>query len=144
MDLEELYKMWAADSEIDPQKVSTAAIDAARLHAKYLTLYTKASLRLRRLKGEHKQLLRDKTDWYKGEMAEEDMKALGWTPNPLRILRSDVNTYVDTDKDVINKVLQVGYQEEVAGFLEACLKSITNRNFLLKTIVDWEKFKAGG
>lgn len=144
MDLEQLYKTWAEDSVIEPGKMSEAVILTASLHAKYMEMASRANLRLRKLRAEHKMLVAQKTDWYKGEMAEEDMKALGWPPNPLRILRADVAGYVDRDPDVIKKTLQVGGQEEVAEFLQNCLKHINGRSFLIRDYIEWEKFKSGG
>jgi len=39
--------------------------------------------------------------------------------------------------------LKIGLQEEIVAYLESIIKHISNRNFLLKTIVDWEKFRTG-
>lgn len=143
MDIEELFKAWDVDCKIDDKNITSAAVDTATLHAKYMRLYTTANLKLKKMRGDHKLLVRAKTEWYKGEMAREDMEKWGWQPNPLRILKTDVNSYVEGDPDVIRKTLQIGVQEEIVGFLESCLHSINRRSFLIKNIVDWNRFQAG-
>jgi hypothetical protein len=67
----------------------------------------------------------------------------GWEPQPLKILKSDVPSYVDSDKDVINLSLKIGTQQEKVDYLESIIRMITNRGFQLKTIVDWERFRTG-
>ena len=61
----------------------------------------------------------------------------------LKILRADVPSYLEADPDVIKLSLKIGFQDEIVAYLESIIKHISNRNFLLKTIVDWEKFRTG-
>ena len=76
-------------------------------------------------------------------MSEEDLEANGWEPNPLRILKSDLNTYIDSDTDIIKQTSKMDYQKEKINFLENIIRSINNRGFQIKNAIDWEKFKVG-
>jgi hypothetical protein len=40
--------------------------------------------------------------------------------------------------------LKVGLQQEKVEFLETITKSITNRNFIIKNAIDWNRFVMGG
>lgn len=100
-------------------------------------------LKLKKLKADYKAFVKLKTEYYKGDLDLEEMRENGWEPNPLKILRQDIPTYVDADQDVINKSLRIGYQESIVEYLESIIKQITNRGFQLKTIVDWERFRTG-
>jgi len=71
------------------------------------------------------------------------MLDLGWDPNPLKILRADVPSYVDSSKDVIDLTLKIAYQQEKVDFVENCVRSINARGYNLKAAIDWEKFKVG-
>jgi hypothetical protein len=51
--------------------------------------------------------------------------------------------YLESDKDIINLSLKIGLQEAVVEYLESIIKQINNRNFILKNILDWEKFRTG-
>ena len=143
MDIQTIYNEWAKDGTIDSSDPSGEAKRVPELHNKYFRMYSEQGLKLRKLRADYKILTKLKTEWYKGELDEEELKLQGWKPQPLKILRSDIPNYLDSDPDLIRKSLVIGAQEEIVAYLESIVKQIANRNFLLKTIVDWEKFKAG-
>jgi hypothetical protein len=144
MQLEELNEMWAKDAKIDEAQLGSEAIKIPQLHNKYYTIYSKEALRMRKLKSDLKELEHAKYEWYTGTMAEEDMKARGWRPNPLKILRTDVNKYIESDKDIINLSLRIDYHMQIANYLEDIIKQINNRNFMIRAAIDWVKFQSGG
>jgi hypothetical protein len=76
-------------------------------------------------------------------MIQSDLEERGWVPNPLKILKSDLALYIDSDKDIINHNLKVAYQKEKIDFLESVIRTINNRGFHIKNAIDWEKFKVG-
>jgi hypothetical protein len=143
MDIETLYKEWAKDGEIDQVNISKSTADIPKLHNKYFRWYVEEGLKLKKLKAEYKVLCKLKAEWYRGEMDDEELKQHGWKPQPLKILRTDVPQYIESDADVIRLSLKIGLQEEIVAYLESIIKHISNRNFLLKTIVDWERFRTG-
>lgn len=143
MDIETLYKEWAKDGEIDQVNISKSTADIPKLHNKYFRWYVEEGLKLKKLKAEYKVLCKIKSEWYRGEMDDEELKQHGWKPQPLKILRTDVPQYIESDADVIRLSLKIGLQEEIVAYLESIIKHISNRNFLLKTIVDWERFRTG-
>lgn len=143
MDIETLFKEWAKDGEIDQANISKTTADIPRLHNKYFRWYVEEGLKLKKLKAEYKILYKLKSEYYRGELDDEELRQHGWKPQPLKILRTDVPTYLEADVDVIKLSLKIGLQEETVAYLESIVKQITNRNFLMKTIVDWEKFRTG-
>jgi len=143
MDIEAIYSEWAKDGEIDQTNVSRAVTDIPKLHNKYFKLYVDEGLKLKKLKAEYKILWKLKGEYYRGELDEEELKQNGWKPQALRILKADVPSYLEADPEVVKKSLLIGLQEEKVAYLESIVKHISNRNFLLKTIVDWEKFRTG-
>ena len=144
MDIAKIFEEWDKDGAIDQGNISRTATDIPKLHNKYFRFYVEEGLKLKKLRAEYKILVRLKTEWYKGDLDEEEMKIHGWKPQPLKILRADIPQYIESDPDIIKKTLIVGLQEEVVGYLESIVKQINNRNFILKTIVDFEKFRTGG
>ena len=38
---------------------------------------------------------------------------------------------------------KIEYQKEKINYLESIIKTIINRNFLIKSIIDWRKFTSG-
>lgn len=143
MDIEFLYNEWAKDGEIDQVNISKSTADIPKLHNKYFRWYVEEGLKLKKLKAEYKILYKLKNEWYRGELDDEELKQHGWKPQPLKILRTDIPQYLEADPDVVKLSLKIGLQEEIVAYLESIIKHISNRNFLLKTIVDWERFRTG-
>ncbi len=143
MKIEQIYEMWSKDSEIDQTNVSGESANIPKLHNKYFRVYMEEGMKLKQLRAKYKQLKLLKEQYYKGELDSEELKDYGWTPQPLKILRQDISTYLDADNDIIDQSLKIGMQEEKVNYLEAIIKMVSNRGFQLKTIVDWERFRTG-
>ena len=143
MKIEEIYEMWAKDSEIDQTNVSGESANIPKLHNKYFRVYMEEGMKLKQLRAKYKQLKLLKEKYYRGELDITELQQYGWEPQPLKILRTDISTYIDADQDMINLSLKVGMIEEKVNYLEAIIKMISNRGFQLKTIVDWERFRTG-
>ena len=58
-------------------------------------------------------------------------------------LKSDLATYIDSDKDMITYNMKIAYQKEKIDFLESVIKTVNIRGFHIKNAIDWEKFKVG-
>lgn len=143
MKIEEIYEMWSKDAEIDTVNVSSESANIPKLHNKYFRIYMDEGLRLKKYRADYKKLKLVKEQYYKGELDIEELKQYGWEPQPLKILRQDIPTYVEADDDIINLSLKIGMQEEKVNYLESIIKMINNRGFQLKTITDWERFRTG-
>jgi hypothetical protein len=143
MTIEEIYELWAKDSEIDQTNISGESANIPKLHNKYFKMYVDEGLRLKKQKADYKMLVKLKGEYYRGELDITELQQYGWEPQPLKILKTDIPTYIDADKDVINLSLKIGMQQEKVSYLESIIKMISNRGFQLKTIVDWERFRTG-
>jgi hypothetical protein len=141
--IEDIYSEWAKDGEIDQVNISTTASDIPKLHNKYYRFYVEEGLKLKKQRADYKVLIKLKNDYYRGDMDSEELKEHGWDPQPLRILKSDIPTYIDADKDVVEASLKIGVQEAKVEYLESIIRQINNRNFILKSIIDWERFRTG-
>lgn len=144
MDIEEIEKMWAEDAVIDETNLSSESAKIPKLHSKYYKIYYRAAMKTYKLKADLKVLEKDKIEYYNGTMAEEDLKERGWQPNKLKILRSDMDKYIQSDRDIIDLCLKIDYYSGLSKFLEDILKNINNRSFLIKNCIDWQKFQNGG
>jgi radical SAM superfamily enzyme YgiQ (UPF0313 family) len=144
MNLEEINEMWAKDAKINESDLGNEALKIPLLHNKYYTLYVKEILRIKKLKADLKELEMAKYEYYTGSMAEEDLKARGWKPNQLKIMKSEVSRYIEADKDIINTSLKIDYHSSIASYLEDVIKNINNRNFIIRSALDWSRFQSGG
>jgi hypothetical protein len=76
-------------------------------------------------------------------MDELELKQKGWAPNPLKILRQDLDKYIQSDKEIISLSLKIALHEERANYLENIVRHINNRNFIIKNMIDFMKFQSG-
>ena len=143
MKLDEILELWAEDCSVDRTELGEESLKLPKLHSKYLRIYTEERLLLRKLEGEKKEILLLKHDYYRGVMPEEDLKANGWEPFRLSVLKSDIPMYIDADQDIIKLNLRIAMQQEKVDSLESIIRSINNRGFLIKNAIEYEKFKVG-
>ena len=143
MKFEEIQKLWSGDCEIDETELSQESVKIPQLHNKYLIIIHDERLRLRTMKFEHSNLLKSKREYYSGRMTEEEMEALDWEPFQLKLLKVDIQEYIDADEDIIELKKKSALQEEKVEYLEAIVKGLSNRGYLIKNAIDWKRFTEG-
>jgi len=143
MKLDEIMDMWAEDCQVDRTELGEESLKLPKMHSKYLRIFSEERLLLKKLEEERKELVKIKHDYYRGILPEEDLKANGWEPNRLNILKSDIPMHLDADQDVVKLNLRIAMQGEKVNALESIIRSINNRGYLIKNAIDYERFKVG-
>ena len=143
MKLDEIHDLWSNDSEINTAMIDHEAIKIPKLHNKYYRIFSQERLALRKLEVDYKQLYLQKFDYYMGTLDEETLKEKNWRPNPRTILKSDIPMHIEADQDIINLTLKIAYQKEKINLLESIIKSIMERGYIIKNVIDWQKFTSG-
>ena len=140
MKIEQVIEMWQQDAKIDDVDLDTEALNVPVLHGKYLKLYYEQKLRLKKYKIQYKTLNKRLSEYYRGELNNpEDLKAIGREPWEKRVLKADVQQYIEGDQEMIDLVTRMVYQEQIVSLLEDIMKSINNRGFQIKNAIDWRK-----
>ena len=147
MNIEDIQKQWEQDCQINPSALDEASLDSARLHSKYLDLFNSARLTLKRKEAKLDSLKHEKWMYYSGKMTKVQMDELGWAYDPwaggVKPMKSELNQYIDSDKDVQNSKLAVEYYKVLTSTLEEILNHIRWRSSNIRNIIDWRKFQAG-
>ncbi len=143
MNTDDISKIWATDSSIDETNLVAESKKIPQLHSKYYNLYYREVLRVKKLKAEYKELEMEKRHYYDGSMDEQTLKEHGWKPFQLKVLRNDIDKYIQADKDIIKMSLTVDYHSANANYLEDIIRTIHSRNFIIKNMIDILKFQAG-
>ena len=140
MDLETLQNQVDKDLKIDDTELDLESIRTPQLHNKYLKLYTEHSLRLKKVRDEYKYLYREKWEYYTGKA-----QPIVYEQNPfdLKILKSDVNIYLEADRDLQEIGDKEAYLATVVNYLEKVLREINNRNWNIRNAIEWKKFLHG-
>ena len=64
-------------------------------------------------------------------------------PFDLKVLRSDVGIYIDSDEELQQLGQKEAYLETTVNYLEKVLREITNRNWTIRNTIEWKKFLHG-
>ncbi len=143
MKFEEIQKLWSGDCEIDETELSQESIKIPQLHNKYLIIFHDERLRLRTMRFDHSKLLKVKREYFSGRMDATELEAYDWEPFQYKLLKADVQEYIDADDDIIEGKKKISLQEEKVDYLEAIVKGLSNRGYLIKNAIDWKRFTEG-
>ena len=64
-------------------------------------------------------------------------------PFDLKVLKSDLGLYMDSDPELQLLQTRINYYEEIMFFLDKVLHCLNNRGFQIKNSIDWQKFMQG-
>lgn len=143
MKLDDIMMEWEKDSHMDSSELAKESLRIPLLHHKYYKLFVQEGLLQKKLEQDFKTLYRLKYEYYMGVLDQETMIERGWDPNPLKILKQDLSIYIDSDSEMQAIQAKIDIQKQKISFLESAIKTITNRGFLIKNAIDWERFKSG-
>ena len=143
MKLDDIMMEWEKDSHMDSSELAKESLRIPMLHHKYYKLFVQEGLMQKKYEQDYKALYRLKYEYYMGVLDQETMVERGWDPNPLKILKQDISIYMDSDAEMQTIQAKIDIQKQKVSFLESAIKTITNRGFLIKNAIDWERFKSG-
>lgn len=143
MTSDEIFAEWQTDVNIDVSELSYEAGRIPFLQHKYYKLYTAEKRILEKIKDQAKILKLNKHEFYTQGPSEETPK--DWElPAVGKILRSDIQLYLDADKQMIEMNKALFYQSEKVELLKEIIESINKRGYLIRDMVTFEKWKSGG
>ena len=119
MDIETIKKMVDQDMKIDDLNLDLESLKSPQLHSKYLNLLHDESLSLHKATIEQKELRRLKWEYYLGKMDQETLDEKGWQPFGLKILRTDIDVYLESDKDLLRMEARIHYLKEKVKYIES-------------------------
>lgn len=143
MTLEKLHAEWAIDSDLDLSQPDKEIRRIPLLHSKWWQIYTTERQRYVVLKQEYDSLRHAKFEWLLGRMPDEDREQRGWPHQHLRIVRQEVEPYLNSDADLLPIKGKIDVQEIKLKFIEDIIKTIGNRGYSIKTYVEYLKFSQG-
>ena len=143
MTLDQIMEAWRTDSPVDSTELGIASLKIPELHSKYLKIYFDERRKLKALEFQSKDLSLKKYEYYNGKLSQEELDELNWEPFVKRLMKNEVDMYLDSDKDIIQNNVRIINQKEKLAFLEEVLKNVNQRNFQIKNAIEWKKFTQG-
>jgi hypothetical protein len=140
MDLEKLQEQADKDLKINDTELDLESLKTPQLHNQYMKYLTKYKLMLSRAETEYSILKKEKWEYYTGKA---DASVYAEKPFDLKILRTDIDKYLDSDIDLQKQKQKVDYLSTTVDFLDRTIRQIGNRGFTIKNAIDWRKFTSG-
>jgi len=140
MTLEELQELVDKDLKINESELDLESLKTPQLHNKYLKHYNNFKLLMTRAESDYKILKRVKWEYYTGKASPEVYKQ---KPFNLKIMKSDLDKYLDSDEDLIKSKQKIEYLETVVNYLDRTLKVISGRDWQIRNSIEWRKFTSG-
>ena len=107
---------------------------------KWLDYKSKYRMLMFQVKAQHKKLYREKWEYYGGKA---DAKIYVTKPFDLKVLKTDLHIYIESDEDIIKSEHKIAYLETVIKYIDGVLRSIQNRGWDIKNAISWKQFEAG-
>ena len=86
------------------------------------------------------KLYREKWEYYGGK---SDAKVYAAKPFDIKVLKNDLQMYINADDDIIELQAKIAYYEVIIKYIDGIIKSIDNRGWDIRNAQDWKKFEAG-
>lgn len=142
MKLEEIEALWEQDIKIDRTELDTESIKIPSLHSKYYKIYLREKVQLKAEEQSYKQFYKLKHEYYTGKLSKSELDEYGWEPFQF-VLKNDLQVYMESDKEIAERLLKLSVQKEKVQFLEDIIKTLNTRGFLIKNAIDFIRFTSG-
>jgi hypothetical protein len=90
--------------------------------------------------NKYKILKKEKWLYYSGKADPDVYKD---DPFDHKVLKPDIDKYMDADTDIIKSVSKIEYYQTMLNFLDSILKTILNRTYQIKNAIEYMRFTAG-
>ena len=143
MKLEYYQQMWTKDAPINQSDLAVESSTVPQLHSKWLNHYTDEKLLLRRVLANYKKLYKIKWEYFTGKLSEEELKEHKWEQIDHKILKADIQIYLDADDQLTVLADKLEFQKAKVEYIEKVLNAINGRQWNIKGAIDWSKFTHG-
>ena len=75
-------------------------------------------------------------------VVKNDAKVYVTKPFDLKVLKTDLHIYIESDEDIIKAEHKIAYLETVIKYIDGVLKSIQSRGWDIKNAISWKQFES--
>lgn len=143
MTLDDLRKEIEKDMALDESALDIESLKIPALHGKYLNFLLDERLVMRKAEAEYNHMTKVKWEYYTGKMSQEELTARGWEPFSLKILRNDLDLYLNSDEDLSKLSQKFLFQKEKVSLLEEVVKELNTRHWKIRNAIEWRRFVNG-
>ncbi len=138
-----IRELISGDVVINDEQLDIESLKIPQLYGKYLNIYQDEKALYHSHNFHHKKLKRLKWEYYTGKLSEDQLKELGWEQFDLKILRQDIDLYLESDPELVALEMKLTVQKEKTDYLQSFLKELANRQYHIRDAILWRKFISG-
>lgn len=143
--LEDIEKEWAVDSVISNLKLDNESLKIPKLHSKYYSFLINEKLVHVKIKKKLEEREYVLEQFYKKTLTVEELNE---HKLPLiqdkKILTGEIPRVIANQPDIIELKTKLSVQSIKIDFLDSIMKTIHNRNWVIRDAIEWRKFENGG
>jgi hypothetical protein len=143
MNFNELKQQVQEDLKIDSTELAIESVNTPQIHNKYLLFLKKHKEALAEDERTLRVMKKYKWLYYTGKLSKEELDQFKWEPFDLNILKTDVDKFIDADDDVIKLERQITEKKELVSYLDGVVKIVANRQWNIRSAIEWIKFSHG-
>ena len=132
MNLDEIQLSWEEDSKIDEDNLHTESTKIPSLHAKYYRILNNILLMKKLEENKFKQIKKEKWQYYTGKA---DPEVYIEKPFDHKVLRQDVDKYMDADEDLIKILSKIDYFQVMLNYMKTHILR-NGKNMVIKFTVN--------
>ena len=102
MTLDQISEEWRKDAAIDSTELGTESLKIPQLHSKYMKIYFDERQKLKAYEFKSRETFLKKYEYFNGRMSREELEEAGWEPFVKKLMKNEIDMYIDSDKDIIN------------------------------------------
>lgn len=137
---EQITKKWEKDSKLDRYNITVESTKIPNLHSTYIDYYRKIKTNINKIERKIEKLRLEKFHFYSGKADPEVYRKNKFNH---KVLKSDMDYYINADQDYSTLKEKLDEYKIALDVTSSILDQIKTRNFVIKNIIEWEKFTAG-
>lgn len=142
--LAELTQESEKDIKIDFLKLTEELAHNQNLIGKWMTYQQVWETKYQFLDLEYRQLLASKTKYYTGKMSEDEIISKGWGIEGTKILKADLNIWVDDDNDMIKAKKKMLILKQIINIIDKTIDILVDqKKWTIKNFIDYKKWLEG-
>ena len=140
MKIEDIKDMLEKDRSIDHTRLDTESLKIPEQAVKYQQMAHDEAVILRYLEREYNIMKLKRWMYYMGKASDEEYEK---EPFDHKVLKSDVNTFLEADSKLCNIQDRIILQTEKLKLVVEAGKVMQNKSFNIKNALDHQKFMGG-
>jgi hypothetical protein len=131
------------DIRLNFLEIENELLRNSHLIGKWLTYQQNQKSKVLILETEYKRLLAIKKKYLMGKLPDEERDYMGWPLEGTKILKADMDMWLDCDDEIIAKRQKFQAQKQILDFIESTLTQVVDKKWSIKSYIDYKKWIEG-